>query len=228
MRLLKTLPWIVLAAAAAGPAFAQEAAGGAGEAVEVPAEVMAQMDKGDVAWMIMATILVLLMIVPGLALFYGGLVRAKNMLSVLMQCFVITCVMMILWCVYGYSLALNAGGAFDAYIGGFSRLFLGGITVEVDGGDIHRRRGDPRVHLRLLPDDLRLHHPGADRRRLRRADEVLGGDPVLRPVEHLRLHADRPYGLVRRGAAVHHGGARLRRRHGRAHQRRGRRAGRLP
>ena len=97
MRLLKTLPWFVLAAAAAGPAFAQEAAGGAGEAVEVPAEVVAQMDKGDVAWMIMATILVLLMIVPGLALFYGGLVRAKNMLSVLMQCFVVTCVMMIVW-----------------------------------------------------------------------------------------------------------------------------------
>jgi ammonium transporter, Amt family len=130
MRLLKTLPWFVLAAAAAGPAFAQEAAGGAGEAVEVPAEVVAQMDKGDVAWMIMATILVLLMIVPGLALFYGGLVRAKNMLSVLMQCFVVTCVMMIVWVVYGYSLALNAGGAFDAYVGGFSRLFLAGITVD--------------------------------------------------------------------------------------------------
>ena len=79
------------------------------------------MDKGDVAWMIVATILVLMMIVPGLALFYGGLVRAKNMLSVLMQCFVITCVMMILWVVYGYSLALNPGGALDSYIGGFSR-----------------------------------------------------------------------------------------------------------
>ena len=88
------------------------------------------MDKGDVAWMIVATILVLLMIVPGLALFYGGLVRAKNMLSVLMQCFVITCVMMIVWVVYGYSLALNAGGALDAYIGGFSRLFLAGITAD--------------------------------------------------------------------------------------------------
>ena len=88
------------------------------------------MDKGDVAWMIVATILVLLMIVPGLALFYGGLVRAKNMLSVLMQCFVITCVMMIVWVVYGYSLALNPGGALDSYIGGFSRLFLSGITTE--------------------------------------------------------------------------------------------------
>jgi Amt family ammonium transporter len=128
-KLLKLSPLAM--ALMAVPAFAQE---GAGEAVEVPAEVAEAvaplMDKGDVAWMIVATILVLLMIVPGLALFYGGLVRAKNMLSVLMQCFVITCVMMIVWVVYGYSLALNPGGALDAYIGGFSRLFLSGITVD--------------------------------------------------------------------------------------------------
>jgi Amt family ammonium transporter len=113
------------------PAWAQE---GAGEAVEVPAEVAEAvapiMDKGDVAWMMVATILVLLMILPGLALFYGGLVRAKNMLSVLMQCFVIACVMMIVWVIYGYSLALNPGGALDSYIGGFSRLFLSGVTVD--------------------------------------------------------------------------------------------------
>jgi Amt family ammonium transporter len=116
------------------PAFAQEAATEAGTAEplgEAVSEAVAPiMDKGDVAWMMVATILVLLMILPGLALFYGGLVRAKNMLSVLMQCFVIACVMMILWVVYGYSLALNPGGAFDAYIGGFSRLFLAGITPD--------------------------------------------------------------------------------------------------
>ena len=123
MRLLNKLPWTLLAAlATAGTALAQE---GAGEVAPAVAEVLPTMDKGDVAWMIVASILVLMMIVPGLALFYGGLVRAKNMLSVLMQCFVITCVMMIVWVVYGYSLALNAGGALDAYIGGFSRLFLG-------------------------------------------------------------------------------------------------------
>jgi Amt family ammonium transporter len=128
MRLFDKLAWMLLAAAAtAGTALAQE---GAGEVAPNVVEVLPAMDKGDVAWMIMATILVLLMIVPGLALFYGGLVRAKNMLSVLMQCFVITCVMMIVWVVYGYSLALNAGGAFDSYIGGFSRLFLRGITPD--------------------------------------------------------------------------------------------------
>jgi Amt family ammonium transporter len=114
-------------ALSAVPAWAQE---GAGEAAEVAEAVTSTMDKGDVAWMMIATVLVLLMIVPGLALFYGGLVRAKNMLSVLMQCFVITCVMMIVWVVYGYSLALNAGGAFNSYIGGFSRLFLSGITPD--------------------------------------------------------------------------------------------------
>ena len=128
MRLFDKLPWMVLAATVtAGSAMAQE---GAGEVPEVVAEVLPTMDKGDVAWMIVATILVLLMIVPGLALFYGGLVRAKNMLSVLMQCFVITCVMMIIWVVYGYSLALTPGGALDSYIGGFSRLFLSGITTD--------------------------------------------------------------------------------------------------
>jgi len=128
MRLFNKLAWTLLAAAAtAGAALAQE---GAGEVAPEVAEVLPTMDKGDVAWMIVASILVLMMIVPGLALFYGGLVRAKNMLSVLMQCFVITCVMMIVWVVYGYSLALNAGGALDPYIGGFSRLFLRGITTE--------------------------------------------------------------------------------------------------
>ena len=86
------------------------------------------MDKGDVAWMIVATILVLLMIVPGLALFYGGLVRAKNMLSVLMQCFVITCVMMILWVRLRLQPGVERRRGARRYIGGFSRLFLAGIT----------------------------------------------------------------------------------------------------
>jgi len=84
-------------------------------------------DKGDVAWMIMATVLVTLMVIPGLALFYGGMVRAKNMLSVLMQVFVIFSLMALLWSLYGYSLAFTEGNAF---IGGFSKVFLKGITPE--------------------------------------------------------------------------------------------------
>jgi ammonium transporter, Amt family len=112
---------IVLALAALGPMTAMPARG---------QELAPSIDKGDTAWMMISTILVLLMIVPGLALFYGGLVRAKNMLSVMMQVFVVACVMMILWVVYGYSLALNPGGGLDAYIGGFSRLFLAGVTPD--------------------------------------------------------------------------------------------------
>ena len=84
-------------------------------------------NKGDTAWMIVATLLVSLMTIPGLALFYGGLVRTKNMLSVLMQVFTVFSLCMILWVIYGYSLAFTEGNAF---FGGFSKIFLKGITVD--------------------------------------------------------------------------------------------------
>jgi ammonium transporter, Amt family len=87
-------------------------------------------NKGDTAWMLTATALVLLMSVPGLALFYGGLVRSKNMLSVLMQVFVGFSLISVLWCVYGYSLAFTAGSEF---IGGFDRLFLKGVFDSATG-----------------------------------------------------------------------------------------------
>ncbi len=93
----------------------------------VPAAVLPSIDKGDTAWMIVATVLVILMVIPGLALFYGGMVRAKNMLSVLMQVFVIFSMMAVLWAIYGYSIAFTEGSAF---FGGFSKLFLSGITPE--------------------------------------------------------------------------------------------------
>ena len=91
------------------------------------AAVTPTVDKGDTAWMIVATVLVILMSIPGLALFYGGMVRAKNMLSVLMQVFVIFSMMAVLWAIYGYSIAFTEGNAF---FGGFSKLFLIGITPE--------------------------------------------------------------------------------------------------
>jgi len=81
-------------------------------------------NKGDTAWMLMSTVLVLLMTIPGLALFYGGLVRSKNMLSVLMQVFAIVCVVSIIWCVYGYSLAFTGGGGLNNWIGSFDKAFL--------------------------------------------------------------------------------------------------------
>lgn len=84
-------------------------------------------DKGDVAWMSVATIVVLLMTIPGLALFYGGLVRTKNMLSLLTQVFAITAIVCLIWVIYGYSLAFSYGGAMDTYVGGLSKMFLAGV-----------------------------------------------------------------------------------------------------
>ncbi len=117
--LMKKLAWGSTALAAsllllAGPAAAQDA--------PVP-------DKGDVAWMLVSTILVLLMIVPGLALFYGGLVRTKNMLSVLMQVLTVTAIVMIVWVLWGYSMAFTDGGSLNAYVGGFSKALLAGVDT---------------------------------------------------------------------------------------------------
>ena len=92
-----------------------------------------KIDSGDTAWMLTATALVLLMTIPGLALFYGGMVRKKNVLSVLMQCFAICCLMSILWMVIGYSLAFDAG---NAYVGGLGLAFLKGLTVDAVNGTI--------------------------------------------------------------------------------------------
>ena len=103
-------------------AFAQEAAAPAAEAAATT------MDKGDTAWMMVSTILVLFMILPGLALFYGGLVRAKNMLSVLMQCTMITAVVIVIWVTWGYSFAF--GGGTGPFWGGLGKLFLSGVTTE--------------------------------------------------------------------------------------------------
>jgi Amt family ammonium transporter len=106
---------------AAAPATAPAAAPAATE-VKKP-----EPNKGDTAWMIVATAFVLMMTIPGLALFYGGLVRTKNMLSVLMQVFVVCSLLTVLWFLYGYSIAFTEGNAF---FGGFDRLFLKGLTPD--------------------------------------------------------------------------------------------------
>ena len=87
-------------------------------------------NKGDTAWMLVSSLLVLMMSVPGLALFYGGLVRTKNMLSILTQVFAIVCLAGIVWVAYGYSMAFTAGGSLNAYVGGLSKAFLMGVTPE--------------------------------------------------------------------------------------------------
>jgi len=114
------------------PAFAQPVIDAVPPVAETVAEVVATVNKGDTTWMLICTILVIAMTIPGLALFYGGLVRAKNILSVLMQVFSAFCMMALLWVIYGYSLAFNGPteGGLSAFIGDFSRLFLNGITPD--------------------------------------------------------------------------------------------------
>jgi Amt family ammonium transporter len=96
----------------------------------------ATLDSGDTAWMITATALVLFMTIPGLSLFYAGLVRSKNVLSVLMQCFALAGMMSLLWAIYGYSLASTDGGSLNQWIGGLDKLFLSGMTVDSLSGTI--------------------------------------------------------------------------------------------
>ncbi|MBB4041377.1 Amt family ammonium transporter [Microvirga flocculans] len=116
--LLPALGALGLSLAALEPALAQDAAA-------------PTVNKGDTAWMLVSTILVILMTIPGLALFYGGLVRTKNMLSVLMQVFAVFSLVTILWVAYGYSLAFTSGGeGVGAFIGGFSKAFLAGVTTD--------------------------------------------------------------------------------------------------
>src|SRR5690554_4640261 len=93
-------------------------------------EAVAVLNSGDTAWIIVATILVMMMTIPGLALFYGGLVRRKNVLSVLMQCLILTGVILIEWVIIGYSLAFTSTqGSLNAFIGGFDKVFLNGIGI---------------------------------------------------------------------------------------------------
>ncbi|MCE2999717.1 MAG: ammonium transporter [Betaproteobacteria bacterium] len=110
------------AAAQAAPAAAASAAPAAPAATPAPTP-----DKGDTAWMMVATILVIMMTVPGLALFYGGMVRAKNTLSVLMQVYIVFAMCVVLWAIYGYSVAFTGGSPF---FGGFDKLFLSGVNAE--------------------------------------------------------------------------------------------------
>ena len=127
--MLKRIGLASAAMMAALPVWAQEATTEAAAATtEAVAEVVPVMDKGDVAWMMTSCVLVLFMTLPGLALFYGGLVRSKNMLSVLMQTTLIACMVMVLWVIYGYSVTF--GGGTSPFWGGFGKLFLAGVTPD--------------------------------------------------------------------------------------------------
>ncbi|MEE2690352.1 MAG: ammonium transporter [Pseudomonadota bacterium] len=118
--------------AALGAAIAFLSAGAALAQDEAPPAI----DTGDTAWMLTSTALVLLMTIPGLALFYGGMVRKKNVLATTMQSFAITCLVTVIWMVAGYSLAFTEGGPVNAYVGGFSKLFLAGVGSDALTGTI--------------------------------------------------------------------------------------------
>ncbi|HUL97764.1 MAG TPA: ammonia channel protein, partial [Usitatibacter sp.] len=131
-------------AAAAAPADAKAPADAAKPADAKPAEAAAAAapaaapaptpNKGDTAWMLTSTALVLMMSVPALALFYGGMVRSKNMLSMLMQVFVVFSLVTVLWCIYGYSVGFTQGsGSLSPFFGGFDRLFLKGTFDSATG-----------------------------------------------------------------------------------------------
>ena len=114
------------------PALAQEAA----EAAEAATEEAPTLDTGDTAWMLTSTAIVLMMTIPGLALFYGGMVRKKNVLTIVMQAFAITCLITIVWMVAGYSLAFTDGGGLNAYAGGLSKALLAGVGKDALSGTI--------------------------------------------------------------------------------------------
>ncbi len=151
MRTLLTIMWAVAALSLSHPTFAQDAAPAAPvaapEATAAPADAPAPaeaapaepaeepaaapaLNTGDTAWMLTSTALVLMMTIPGLALFYGGMVRKKNVLATVMQSFAITCLVTVLWMVAGYSLAFTDGGDMNTYLGGFSKVFLAGMALD--------------------------------------------------------------------------------------------------
>jgi len=136
--LVAVLLVMMMTIATALPAFAQdppaEEAATTAEAApaeeEAAAPAPAEINSGDTAWLLTSMCLVLFMTIPGLSLFYGGLVRSKNVLSVLMQCFAITAVMTVIWVVIGYSLAFDTSGPMNKYVGGFGKVMLSGLAVE--------------------------------------------------------------------------------------------------
>ena len=129
-RLLRRAGSVALATAlTALPALAQDPAATAPEPTPT-------LDSGDTAWMLTSTVLVLMMTIPGLALFYGGMVRKKNVLATVMQSFAAACLMSVLWMVIGYSIAFGDGGALNAYMGGLEKMFLAHLTKDTLSGTI--------------------------------------------------------------------------------------------
>ena len=188
------------AAPAAAPAAAAPSRSASGGSRRRPPATPRRLEKctpnsGDTAWMLTSMALVLMMTVPGLGLFYGGMVRKKNVGDTVMTSFAITCLVTVLFAVVHLQHGVPRRHAVHRrprprLPAGHPERHLEGHRQSQSAGADH-----PRDGLHVLPDDLRDHHPGADRRRLRRAHEVLGDAVVHRPVGDLRLCADRALGL---------------------------------
>ena len=166
------------------------------------------MDTGSIAWMLTASMLVLFM-TPGLAFFYGGLVRGRNVVSTLMYSFIAMGVASIVWVLWGYSLAFDAANNIG-WMGGLGYIGLSNLEAFPTG------EGCSRPALRDLPDDIRDHHPGADHRRVRRTVQVHDVPAVLGFVVDLRLLPDLLLGMGRWLDRRHRRGG-LRRRNRRSH-----------
>ena len=165
--------------------------------VFVPSVMAAEqtLDTGDTAWILAATALVLFMTIPGLSFFYGGLVAGRNVLSVLMHCFVLTCVMTVLWLVCGYSLSFSTIGMEEgsknlaAFIGGFDKAFLSGVTSGSPWGTI------PELLFFMFQMTFFHHHACIDRGGVCGTGEIFRDAGVYDPLGSAGLRADLPHGV---------------------------------
>ncbi len=155
-------------------------------------KALASSGPGHNAWMMTSTALVLFMTLPGLALFYGGLVRRKNVLSVIAQCFGTAALVTVLWCAVGYSFVFASGSPF---LGSLKFALFNGVTSAPE----HRLRLlGVAERVQHLPADVRHHHPGPDRGRHRRAHEVLGHHGVHRRLDAAGVLPAGPHGVGHR------------------------------
>ncbi len=175
----------VLILAHVDPAFAQAAAEAA-PAATPPAPPPSPINTGDTAWMLTSTALVLMMTIPGLALFYGGMVRKKNVLATIGQAFGATCIITVLWMVIGYSIAFttNDSESLNKWIGGFKYFMLKPMTIDAVSP---LAASIPEFGLYVLPNDFRHHHPGPDCRFAGGPHEVFVLHGVHGSLAHPRL-----------------------------------------
>ena len=168
-----------------------------------PTAALAAPDKGDTAFLMLSTVLVLLMTIPGLALFYCGLVRTKNAISMLMQVFTIVCLVCTIWMLYGYSLTFTNGGQFNDWIGGLSKAFLQGVTINSQAATFSNGVYVPeyayvwfQMTFAAITSALIV---GAFAERMKFSALIVLHDPM----GDAGLFSDRPHGLVLGGSRCH-------------------------